>query len=317
MMYRQITAAERYTLMVLQVQGCTPAAIARALGRHRSSITRELARNRTHHDGYYRPQLADWYARGRRSRSRRNTRFTAADWARVDTWLCEDWSPEQIAGWCARVRLLAISHETIYRHIWLDKQRGGTLHVHLRRANKPFRKRYGTYDSRGRLAGKRPIASRPPGAEHRSRFGHWEGDTVLGHSQAGACIVTMVERKSGYTAIGKVARRAGGEVNARLHRLIKRQPRRVRTITVDNGTEFHSYKALEQRVDTRFYFATPHHSWERGTNENTNGLIRQYLPKRASMEALTQQDCDRIATKLNRRPRKRLGYRTPEECYVP
>ena len=105
--------------------------------------------------------------------------------------------------------------------------------------------------------------------------------------------------------------------NARLHRLIKRQPRRVRTITVDNGTEFHSYKALEQRVDARFYFATPHHSWERGTNENTNGLIRQYLPKRASMEALTQRDCDRIATKLNRRPRKRLGYRTPEECYVP
>jgi len=131
MMYRQITAAERYTLKVLQVQGFTPAVIARALGRHRSSITRELARNRTHYDDYYRPQLADWYARGRRSRSRRNTRFTPADWARVDAWLGEDWSPEQIAGWCARFRLLAISHETIYRHIWRDKRRGGTLHVHL------------------------------------------------------------------------------------------------------------------------------------------------------------------------------------------
>ncbi len=317
MMYRQITVAERYTLKVLQVQGYTPAAIARALGRHRSSITRELARNRTHYDDYYRPQLADWYARGRRSRSRRNTRFTPADWARVDAWLGEDWSPEQIAGWCARFRLLAISHETIYRHIWLDKRRGGTLHVHLRRANKPFRKRYGAYDSRGRLACKRPIASRPPGAEHRSRFGHWEGDTVLGASQAGPCIVTLVERKSGFTAIGKVARRAGAEVNARLRQLIDVQPRPVRTITVDNGTEFHGYKALEQLVDARFYFATPHHSWERGTNENTNGLIRQYLPKRASMAALTQQDCNRIAMKLNRRPRKRLGYRTPEECYVP
>ena len=316
-MYRQITVAERYMLKVLHVQGYTPAAIARALGRHRSSITRELQRNRTHHDGYYRPQLADWYARGRRSHSRRNSRFTAADWARVDAWLGEDWSPEQIAGWCVRFRLLAISHETIYRHIWRDKQRGGTLHVHLRRANKPFRKRYGAYDSRGRLAGKRPIGTRPPGAEHRSRFGHWEGDTVLGSSQAGPCIVTLVERKSGFTAIGKVARRAGNEVNARLRQLIDVQPRPVRTITVDNGTEFHSYKALEQLVDARFYFATPHHSWERGTNENTNGLIRQYLPKRASMAELTQQDCNRIATKLNRRPRKRLGYRTPEECYVP
>jgi len=140
---------------------------------------------------------------------------------------------------------------------------------------------------------------------------------VLGHSQAGPCIVTLVERKSGFTAIGQVARRAGAEVNARLRQLIDVQPRPVRTITVDNGTEFHGYKALEQLVDARFYFATPHHSWERGTNENTNGLIRQYLPKRASMAELTQQDCNRIATKLNRRPRKRLGYRTPEECYVP
>jgi len=260
MMYRQITAAERYTLKVLHVQGYTPAAIARALGRHRSSITRELARNRTHHDGYYRPQLADWYARGRRSRSRRNTRFTAADWARVDAWLGEDWSPEQIVGWCARFRRLANSHETIYRHIWRDQQRGGTLHVHLRRANKPFRKRYGAHDSRGRLPGKRPIASRPLGAEHRSRFGHWEGDTVLGASQAGPCIVTLVERKSGFTAIGKVARRAGREVNARLRHLIDGQPRSVRTITVDNGTEFQSCKALEQEVNARFSFATPHHA---------------------------------------------------------
>jgi transposase, IS30 family len=315
--YRQITEQERYALMVLQVQGLCPAAIARALGRHRSTITRELARNRTRHDGYYRPQLADWYARGRRSRSRRNTHFTPADWAAIDVLLCDDWSPEQIVGWYARFHVLAISHETIYRHIWNDKQQGGTLHMHLRRANKPFRKRYGHYDSRGRLAGKRPIAARPPGAEHRSRFGHWEGDTVLGDSQSGACILTLVERKSRYTVIGKLAHRTGAEVNARARQLLTAQPRPVRTITVDNGTEFHAYAALERVVDARFYFATPHHSWERGTNENTNGLIRQYLPKRTSMEHLTQRDCTRIATKLNRRPRKRLGYRTPEECYEP
>jgi len=316
--YHQITSEERYTLSLLRKRGLSQAAIARVLDRHPSTISREVRRNRCASDGQsYKPELAHWYARRRLRRSRRNSQFTPADWAVVEAVLREDWSPEQIVGWFARFKILAISHETIYRHIWRDKRRGGHLHVHLRRANKPFRKRYGGYDSRGRLAGKRPIATRPPGAEHRSRFGHWEGDTVLGDSQAGACIVTLVERKSGFTAIGKVARRAGSDVNHRLRQLIEVQPRPVRTITVDNGTEFHSYKALEQVVDARFYFATPHHAWERGTNENTNGLIRQYLPKRASMEHLTQHDCHRIATKLNRRPRKRLGYRTPEECYVP
>jgi len=316
MTYHQITAEERYALMVLQVQGLCPAAIARVLGRHRSTITREVARNRTRHDGYYRPQLADWYARGRRSHSRRNTQFTSAHWAAIDTLLTLDWSPEQIAGWYARFHLLAISHETIYRHVWADKRAGGQLHVHLRCANKPYRKRYGTYDSRGRLAGKRPIERRPAGAAHRSRFGHWEGDTVLGASQGGACILTLVERKSGYTVIGKLTARTGTAVNARARQLIAAQPRPVRTITVDNGTEFHAYAALEAMIDARFYFATPHHAWERGTNENTNGLIRQYLPKRASMAHLTQRECTRIATLLNRRPRKRLGYRTPEECYA-
>ena len=317
MMYHQIAVAERYALMALQVQGLSAAAIARALGRHRSTITRELARNRTHYDGFYRPRLADTYARGRRSRSRRNAHFTRAHWRQVDALLREDWSPEQIAGRWRREGGLSISHETIYRHVWADLHEGGDLYTHLRCAQKQRRKRYGAYDRRGRLADKRPIASRPAGAEHRSRFGHWEGDTVLGAGQAGPCILTLVERKSGFVAIGKLRQRTGAEVNRRAQQLIAAQPRPVHTITVDNGTEFHSYKALEQRVTTRVYFATPHHAWERGTNENTNGLIRQYLPKRVSMAHLTQQHCNRIATKLNRRPRKRLGYRTPEECYEP
>ena len=317
MTYRQLTAIDRYTRRALQVQGLCPAAIAQALGRHRSTITREIARNRARSSGYYRPALAELYARGRRSHSRRNAQFTAADWAVVEGCLRVKWSPEQIAGRCAVLHRLAISHETIYRHVWQDKANGGVLYTHLRGARKQWRKRYGAYDSRGRLAGKRPIGTRPAGAANRSRYGHWEGDTVLGERQGGACILTLVERKSGYTVIGKLARRSGRYVNARAKQLITRQPRPVRTITVDNGTEFHAYKALEAQVAARFYFATPHHAWERGTNENTNGLMRQYLPKRASMEHLTQAACSRIATKLNRRPRKRLGYRTPEECYVP
>jgi IS30 family transposase len=275
MTYRQITVEERYRLGLLRQLGLSTATIARMLGRHRSTIGREVRRNGTFHDACYRPQLADWYARGRRSRSRRNRRFSPADWERIQSLVRRDWSPEQIAG---RLRLegaLCISHETIYRYIWADKHAGGTLYRHLRGARKRRRKRYGRHDSRGRLPGKRPITARPAAADARAEVGHWEADTML----------------------------------------VRAQPRPVRTITVDNGTEFHEYAALERATATRFYFATPHHAWERGTNENTNGLLRQYLPKGASMARLTQYDCNRIATQLNRRPRKRLGYHTPEECY--
>lgn len=315
-MYRQITFAERYTLGLLRQRGLSPAAIARVLGRHRSTLLREVRRNRARSDGTYRPQLADWYARGRRSHSRRNQRFSAAEWAQVHVRLREDWSPEQVAGRFRCEHQLRISHETIYRHIWADKRAGGTLHTHLRGARKRYRKRYGRYDSRGRLAGKRPITTRPAAAEARTVVGHWEGDTMLGAGQAGPCVLSLVERKTGYLVLGQLQRRTSAEVNRRARDLIIAQPRPVRTITVDNGTEFHEYAALERATATRFYFATPHHAWERGTNENTNGLVRQYLPKRHSMAGLTQLDCNRIAAQLNRRPRKRLGYRTPEECYV-
>jgi len=317
MSYSQITYAERYTLGLLRRQGLSPAAIARVLGRHRSTLIREIRRNRTRHDGGYRPQLADWYARARRSRSRRNQRFTRRDWRRVRQLLACKWSPEQIAGYLRRWRLLHISHETIYRYIWADKRASGTLYRHLRGAQKQRRKRYGHYDSRGRLAGKRPITDRPAAVATRTQVGHWEVDTMLGAGQAGPCVLTLVERKTGYVAIGKLHARTTAHVTVRATQLIRRQPRMVRTVTADNGTEFHDYATIERRTATRFYFATPHHAWERGTNENTNGLIRQFLPKGHSMARLTQQDCNAIARQLNRRPRKRLGYRTPEECYEP
>ena len=222
----------------------------------------------------------------------------------------------RVAGWLRRFRLLRISHETIYRYIWVDKHAGGTLYQHLRGARKQRRTRYGRYDSRGRLAGKRPITARPAAVETRRALGHWEGDTMLGASQAGPCVLSLVERKTGYLLLGQLDQHTSAVVNQRAQRLIAAQPHPVRTITVDNGTEFHEYAALEQATGTAFYFATPHHAWERGTNENTNGLVRQYLPKRQSMAHLTQHECKRIAAKLNRRPRKRLGYRTPEECYA-
>jgi len=314
MMYHQITFAERYTLGVLRRGGLSPAAIARTLGRHRSTILREIQRNQARSDGTYRPRLAEWYARGRRAHSRRNRQFSGADLQRIRALLAEHWSPEQVAGRLRREGRLQISHETIYRYIWADKAAGGTLYTHLRGARKQRRKRYGRYDSRGRVAGKRPITARPAVVETRTQLGHWEADTVVGPGRP--CILSLVERKTGYVVIGQLRARTTAAVNRRATALIQAQRHPVRTITADNGTEFHDYPAIERATGTRFYFATPHHAWERGTNENTNGLIRQYLPKRRSMATLTQQDCDRIAAQLNRRPRKRLGYRTPEECYA-
>ncbi len=315
MRYRQITFAERYTLGLLRRRGLAPSAIARILGRHRSTIQREVRRNQATSDGSYRPQLADWYARGRRSRSRRNRRFSAAELQRVRVLLEQQWSPEQVAGYLRRHGLLRISHETIYRYIWTDKRQGGILYTHLRGARKQRRKRYRSYDSRGRVAGKRPITARPAVVETRRQVGHWEVDTVLGPGRP--CLLSLVERKTGYVVLGKLRARTTAEVNRRATQLIRRQRRAVRTITADNGTEFHGYAAIERATHTRFYFATPHHAWERGTNENTNGLIRQYLPKGQSMARLTQHDCNRIAAQLNTRPRKRLGYHTPKECYGP
>lgn len=315
MKYRQLTPEERYLISHLRRQGFSKAQIAIQTGRHRSTIGREFGRNENRH-GCYRPSKAQEKTNGRRKRSRRNSQFSTEDWQLVSTYIRKQWSPEQVSGRLNKEGKLSISHETIYRYIWTDKAHGGTLWEHLRGGRKNCRKRYGGYDSRGRLAGKRAICERPAEVENRSTIGHWEGDTVMGSSGDKHCILTLVERKTGYVLIGKLTNRTKAQTKKRAVFLINKHNDTFKTITCDHGTEFHSYKAIEKRTGTLFYFATPYHSWERGTNENTNGLIRQYLPKGKSMKNLTQWDCKRIATILNSRPRKRLGYKTPEECYV-
>ena len=313
MSYHQLTPGERYMLAALRRQGYNQSEIARSLGRHRSTVCREVRRNSTRADGRYRATTAQERTNGRRSRSRRNSRFGAGDFALIDELLCRQWSPEQVAGHLRRMGQLLISHETIYRHVWRDKRAGGTLHTHLRGARKRRRKRYGSYDSRGRLAGKRMISERPPEVESREQVGHWEADTVAGAGTKD-CVATLVERKTGLILIGKLADRTARGLSRRLTRLI-RGAARVETVTADNGTEFHDYQRIEGLTGAAFYFARPYHSWERGSNENANGLIRQYLPKGASMAGLSQHQCNSIARKLNTRPRKRLGFRTPLECY--
>lgn len=318
MNYRQLNAEERSALAALRSVGLSLAAIAGELGRHRSTVWRELKRNAAPYDGWYRAGRAEERAVARRKRSRRNSQFGREEMGRVEELLKEEWSPEQVSGHLSRSGELAISHETIYRHVWQDLQSGGTLHLHLRGARKQCRKRYGHYDSRGRLAGKRMIGERPEAVERRTRTGHWEIDTVMGESlgQSSDCILTLVERKTGYVMIGKLKARTAAEANRALLALMARHPGRITTITADNGTEFHWYAKVEAVSPVKFYFATPHHSWERGTNENTNGLIRQYLPKGQSMAGLTQARCDRIAEQLNNRPRKRHGYKTPNQCFL-
>ncbi len=313
MRYHQLTSAERYALSALRKQGHSQSEIARALGRHRSTICREVQRN-TRKDGGYRPETADDFARWRRGRSRRNWQFTDQHFALVRLCLQEYWSPEQISGRLHRLGLLTISHETIYRYVWDDWGCGGSLHLFLRGARKLRRKRYRSYDSRGRLEGKRHISQRPAGAENRSRFGHLEADTVMGAPDQ-HCVLTLVDRKAGFTWIGKLHERSARAANERAVNLIKKARHRIRSVTADNGTEFHGYKEIESRTGALFYFANPHHSWERGTSENTNGLIRQFRPRGKSMAQLTQKDCDRIALLLNNRPRKRHGFLTPAEVY--
>ena len=317
MKYRQLTSGDRYTLAALKRQGLSVAAIAAEMSRHRSTIDRELKRNACNmYDVAYRPSRAQARCIDRRSRSRRNTHYTHKDFRIIRKLIRNKFSPKQAIGHIRRHKLMdrIPSHEVIYQYIWRDKSIGGNLWKHLRQSSKQRRKRYNAYDSRGRLANKRHITERPPSVEGRRYFGHWEIDTVKGKGSKD-CIVTIVERKTGFVQIGKLINSTAAQLNKRTIRLIDRFRDCFKTITSDNGTEFHQYALIEEQTDVKFYFANPYHSWERGTNENTNGLIRQYLPKGTSMENLTQQQCDHIAYQLNTRPRERHGFATPLELF--
>jgi len=294
-------------------QGLRVAEMAKHLGRHRSTLYREVKRNQTAHDGRYRASHSVEKASGRQRRSRRNWRYGPAEFGPVERLIRKGFSPEQIVGRRKLEGQAVMSHETIYRWIWTDQRGGGSLWGHLRGARKQRRKRYGRYDSRGRLAGKKPIEQRPAVVASRGRIGDWEIDTM--HGRGTACVVTVVERKTGLVRIGPIPRATKELTLDRTVKLLWAERQRVKTITADNGTEFHNYRELETSLDTEVYFATPHHAWERGTNENTNGLIRQYLPKGTNLSQISQRQCDRIAERLNNRPRLRLGFRTPNEVY--
>jgi IS30 family transposase len=231
----------------------------------------------------------------------------------IESYVRQDWSPEQISGWLSKEQRQQVSHERIYQYIYADKQAGGTLHQHLR-CRKVRRKRYGSYDRRGQIEGRRSISSRPSIVAEKRRIGDWEADTIIGqnHQQA---IVSVVERKSKLTLLKKVAHRTSEAVEQALAELLKPFQERCHTITSDNGKEFANHQAIAESLQAAFYFAHPYSSWERGLNENTNGLVRQYFPKKSSFSKITDRDVQQVMDRLNNRPRKRLGYKTPNQVF--
>jgi len=315
MTYHQLTQEERYLISAHRMAGASQRAIAKLLHRSPSTVSRELQRNATRHDRRYRPSKAHRYAEARRRRCRRGPRFNDQVHRRVEAALKKRWSPDQIVGSFRAQGLSVPSHETIYRHLRHDKRHGGTLYRHTRIMSKAGRKRYRSRPARGVLLGKPHISERPTAADNRQQIGHWEADTVMGRG-ATHCLVTLVERVSGLAIIKKVAARNKALTTRAITDAIRRRGMTCETITFDNGTEFHGYRDIERKLDIRCYFATPYHSWERGSNENLNGLIRQYLPKGTCLRHITQTHCNRIAHALNTRPRKRHNYQTPERIYA-
>lgn len=311
MAYCHLTEDERYCIAYLHARGMSIRWIAAHLDRAASTISREYRRNKSAYDGKYRAERAQMYARARRSR-RRGSRLTPMQWRQVHVLLNKQWSPEQASHWLRRHGQLHVSTRSIYRHVWQEKKEGGRLWRQLRILSKFARKVRGSPATRGKMAGKRHISERPAHVQQRLEVGHWEGDTVMGCDQR-HCVLTLVERATGAVIVRKLKARTKQQTTSALIRAIRHSPRLFTTLTLDNGTEFHGFADVQRATGVQVFFATPYHSWERGTNENTNGLLRQYLPKGMCMRNLNQRACNKIARKLNNRPRKRLSYNTPNE----
>jgi IS30 family transposase len=307
--YHQLALEQRYQIYALKKMGHCLSEIADVLGVNKSSVSRELKRNRGKRG--YRPQQAHALALERRSKGQ--PRITSRTWATVVRLLRQEWSPEQISCRLKKEQGLGISHEWIYQYVLQDKSAGGELYRHLR-CQKQRRKRYGKYERRGQLLNCTSIEERPALVNRRKRLGDWEVDTLIGkrHKQA---MVTLTERKSRFTLLGKVTHRTAQAVENQIHKLLLPVADQVYTLTSDHGKEFANHQRLAETLNLKFYFAHPYAAWERGTNENTNGLIRQYFPKKHDFQTISQKQIQQVMHKLNLRPRKTLRFKTPFEVF--
>jgi len=314
MKYKQLTLKERYHISTLLKKGWKQKDIAESIGVHPSTICREIQRNRDVTTQEYHYAFAESKATVRQRSKAKYTVLTSKIKTYIKYKLKEDWSPEQIAG---RIQLdinLRICHETIYRYIYYNKFRGGRLYKHLRHKNKKYHKRSSIYKRRGIIIDRVSIDKRPKIVEKKNRIGDFEIDTVIGRHHIGA-LVTVVDRKSKFTLIKKVKSKQANEVTKALIDMLQPLKPITKTITSDNGKEFAYHKQVSEALDTDFYFAHPYSSWERGLNEHTNGLIRQYLPKKTDFTQISKEEITTIQDKLNHRPRKVLNYRTPFEVF--
>ena len=310
MNYTQLTRGQRYQINILKKAGHNQTYIATMIGCHKSTISRELRRNRGQKG--YRHYQAGELALDRRCEGYRS-RIAWQTWQEVERLLRQDWSPQQISGRLKLEKQATVSHEWIYLHIYDDKRRGGTLHHHLR-SQKKQRKRYSGYIRRGQIPNRTSIEQRPPIVASKRRYGDWEADTIIGARHRGG-ILSVVERKSKLTRLRKLATKAATEMKDQTIALLAPLAARVHTITVDNGKEFCEHELIASGLQARLYFAHPYASWERGQNENTNGLVRQYFPKKFEFSRISDSDLQQVEDLLNNRPRKTLGYRTPNEVF--
>jgi transposase, IS30 family len=288
--------------------GFNQTAIASEINVHKATVSREVRRGRGRRG--YRPKQAQELALAR-LQLRAQPRIQPQTWQRVEQLLGQQWSPEQITGRLKLEQQPSVSHERIYQYIYADKRLGGTLSLNLR-CRKARRKRYGSYDRRGQLPNRRSIDERPAIVEQKRRIGDWEADTIIGRHHKEA-IVSIVERKSKVTRLAKVKHNTAELVGQVMRAQLQSLP--VHTITSDNGREFAQHREIAQQLKADFYFAHPYASWERGLNENTNGLVRQYFPKKSEFSKISNTQIKEVEERLNNRPRKTLGYKTPNEVF--
>jgi IS30 family transposase len=234
--------------------------------------------------------------------------------AMIEEKLRLNWSPEQISGWLKRQVDEHVSYETIYKHIWADKQQGGILYKCLRHSGKKYNKRSKGSSGRGCIPGRIDIKERPLIVEKKTRLGDWELDTIIGSQHRGA-IVSMIDRASKFTHLVKVPNKTAEEVEKALIKKLGPKREFVHTLTADNGKEFACHQNVSASLEADFFFATPYHSWERGLNEHTNGLVRQYFPKSCCFDGISEEDIEKVEALLNNRPRKVLGFETPLEAF--
>lgn len=310
--YSQLTQEQRYQIEILKKAGKSQKEMAELLEVSPATVCRELKRNAGKRG--YRPRQAQIKADRRRSEAAKALKMTEELILLVEAKIVLDWSPEQISGWLKIEHGIAISHERIYQHIWADKRQGGTLHSHLRQGHKKRKKQYGSKDRRGQIRNRVSIDERPAVVAEKNRIGDWEIDTVIGQNHQGA-LVTIVDRVSKFTLIKKVDSKHAEVVTEATIILLQPYLDKTLTITADNGKEFAGHEKISGHLKADVYFAHPYHSWERGLNENTNGLIRQYFAKGCSFEGITNDEVEAVMHKLNHRPRKTLNYKTPHAVF--